>query len=247
MVSCSIKESRSECPGYLTVNVPDDSRVITPVGMVAWDGEKELFRHSHDTAVDGFSWLKTLKRGDFTFLAYTGVVNSIDYENRIIIPVGQQCDSLYAYHEAVSLEEEYTVDVSLKKQFATVHLDLLQHHVGLAALTLQITSNTSGFDIVDFSPIEGPYLYSFQTDGTERIASFRVPRQMDDSMLFTVIAPDGRPLTEIALGEKIAQQMYDWTTEELQDVFVTVDFQYGVYTISIGDWEDGVTYMLIQN
>lgn len=251
--SCSVKEDRSVCPGYLHVNVPEDSRIETPVGMVGWNGSEELFRHSQDVYTDGYTWVKPLHKEDFMFLSYTGVRNSIDYENKIIIPVGFQSDSLYAYHEAVSLDEQYFVDVSFKKQFATVRVDMLQSPEGLAALNLTATAGTCGFDVVDYAPIEGPFMYKFNTDGVNRIASFRVPRQKDDSLKLSIDAPDGsRHLCDIDLGKKILDQGYSWETEELQDIFITFDFQYGVYTIAIADWEtgefgDGITYLFIIN
>ena len=249
---CSVKQDRSVCPGYLRVNVPEDTRIVTPVGMVGWDGG-ELFRHLHDTETEGRTWLKTVRRGDFSFLAYTGVRTAKDEGHTLVIPLGEQCDSLYGFHTPVSLDENATVDVSFKKQFSTVRVDLMQHPVGMAALQLTASAGTCGFDLIDFSPVSGAYSYSFQTNGVERVATFRVPRQIDNSLILSIKAPDGTPLTEIDLGEKIAYMGYSWLLEELQDIYVVVDFQYAIIEISFGDditdvekWENGAVFSLIQ-
>lgn len=248
LLSCSVKEKRDVCPGYLTVNIIDDGRINTKVGMVGWN-DSQLFRHEHDTKTEGLRWVKTVMKQDFTFGAWCGHRTAVDKGHCIEIPYGDQCDSLYAFYAPVSLGETYSVDVKLKKQFVTVRLDLNQSAASMRALTFRVVGNTNGFDLYGFTPTEGTYFYEFNTsvmktkassDVVERTASFRVPRQIDDSLDLEVISPIGAPLNTIHIGQIVKQMGYDWNRDELDDIFISIDFQYAIVEITVEGWEDGI-------
>ena len=75
--------------------------------------------------------------------------------------------------------------------------------------------------------------------------SFRVPRQGDDSFRLELTLPDGLELNPLRLGEIIDAMGYSWKTDELQDIFVSLDFQYGIITVTVEGWEEGVTIPMI--
>lgn len=245
VASCSVKEDRVPCPGYLYVTVPEDARVVGPVGMVGWN-DKVLFRHEHDLERDGRSWVKTLKKGSLIFGAYSGNRTMVDDGHYMTIPLGSQCDSVYAYYTPVELEEQAFVELSMKKQFATVRVDLNQSEGSMRALTFTVAGNTCGFDLNGFYPVSGAYSYEFRTAVKERTASFRVPRQADDSLELQVMTPVGLPLNTIAVGRYIGILGYDWTAEELADIEINIDFQYAIVEIRVEGWEDGITVSLIE-
>ena len=243
--SCSVKENRVPCPAYLVVNVVEDERIASPVGMVGWVSD-ELFRHSLDLETDGRTWTTALKKGSFHFGAYSGVRSASDDGHRLVIPAGHQCDSLYAFYTPVELEEESTVvDVEMRKQFATVIVDLNQSATSMSRMKFLVTGNSCGFDLNGFKPVEGEFRYEPSVPSGSRTVSFRVPRQGDNSLRMELTLPDGLELNPLRLGEIIDAMGYSWKTDELQDIFVSLDFQYGIITITVEGWEEGVTIPMI--
>ena len=79
----------------------------------------------------------------------------------------------------------------------------------------------------------------------ERIAQFRIPRQSDDSLSLS-IRHDGAPAGTFPLGEYIDRLGYDWGSEELQDIYVTVDLVLGLVGVSVSGWEDGAVFPIIE-
>ena len=247
--ACSVKEDRRPCPGYLRVTVPGDERIVTEVGMIGWN-DREIFRHSHDLSADGRQWVKTVRKEKFVFGAWCGNRSMNDAGHCLIVPEGKQCDSLYAYYAPVELDENVTeadLEVVMKKQFATVRVDLNESEASLLGLVFTATSNTCGFDLDGFEPVEGAFRYEFVSVPGQRVVAFRVPRQGDDSLALVVKTNSGLPVTTIRLGELIKQTGFSWRTGELQDVFVTIDFQYSVVELRVEGWETGVVTDFIES
>lgn len=246
LYGCSVKENRADCPGYLYVNIPEDERMFGEVGMIGWNGT-EVFRHYHSVEADGRTWHKSLRKGAYEFLSFFGVDEANDDGHTLIMPVGHQCDSLYAFHCKVELEERAFVDIEMKKQFATVHVDLDQTAPGMAYLRFVAEADYNGFDLRDFSPVKGEFSYPFEVGDNSRIATFRVPRQGDDKLRLQIYTPEGIFLKEIVLGEYIRDLGYSWKSDELQDIFLFLDFQYGIMSIRVADWDEEIVISFIEN
>ena len=243
--ACTVKEDRDICPCSLTVSFSDPD-ASGPVELLGWDSET-VFREQVLIEDCRPEWTKSVRKGVFILSACKGAAgNSIPMGHIIRIPTNCQADSLYAYFEKVEATGDRAhVNVVFRKQFATVFLDIRQSDETMRKCRFQVEGNTCGFDVLDFSPIAGPFLFEPAPVTGETIVTFRIPRQADDSLTATVF-PEDSPEARFPLGEYIRQLGYDWKSEDLQDIYLSIDLVRGVVDLRIADWEEGTVYPLIE-
>ena len=162
------------------------------------------------------------------------------------IPPGSESDSLYAWSGEVDATGDLAqASVTFRKQFATVFLDIRKSPDIVRTCRFLVEGNSCGFDLLDFSPVYGPFRCEPSPQEGESVVTFRVPRQGDNGLTVT-IRPEGSAPARFPLGEYIDRLGYSWKTEELQDIYVAVDLARGLIDVRVADWEEGTTFPLIE-
>ena len=162
------------------------------------------------------------------------------------IPPGYEADSLYAWAGEVDATGDLAyASVTFRKQFATVFLDIRKSADVVRNCRFLVEGNSCGFDLLDFSPVEGPFRCEPVPREGESIVTFRVPRQGDNSLAVTIRPEESVP-ARFPLGEYIDRLGYNWKTEELQDIYVAIDLARGLVDVRVADWEEGTTFPLIE-
>lgn len=244
-LSCTVKEDRVPCPCFLNVSFDDRENVISDVGLLGWD-DAERFRESIDVADYDPYWVKAVHKGVFWLAAYEGVDRALASGRYVTIAPGSQCDSLYAYFTEVDAQGEMAyAEVSFKKQFATVRVDILKSASEMRSYDFFVRGNTDGFDLLTFEPVPGVFSYEPKPGAGQRVIEFRVPRQSDDSMALAIWR-EGLPLGDFPLGDYIRRTGYRWDTEELQDIYVVIDLVIGQITVTVEGWEEGAVFTFIE-
>ena len=243
--ACTVKEDRDFCPCSLTVSFSDPD-ASGPVELLGWDSET-VFRDQVLIEDCRPEWTKSVRKGVFILSASKGAAgSSIPMGHIIRIPTNCQADSLYAYFKKVEATGDRAhATVVFRKQFAIVFLDIPQSDETIHKCRFQVEGNTCGFDVLDFSPIAGPFLFEPVPVTGETVISFRIPRQADDSLMVTV-SPEDSPEARFPLGEYIRQLGYDWKSEDLQDIYLSIDLVRGVVDLRIADWEEGTVFPLVE-
>ena len=221
LVSCSIKEDRSDCPCYLTV---DAERVISVDG---WFGTKSLFN-----VIGGFVDRQVPR----------GIVDIVASHGRFSVPEGQQMDSLFAKRIPVDTDGESAyARVTLCKNFATIELDFKDEDDGRTDYDLLATGTISGVDARSLNPEEGSFSFvpAPNTDG--RGYAFRVPRQKDETLKL-LLSKDGNIVETIDLGYLVAKTGFDWKAESLGDIAILCALPAHTFTITVKEWEGPVTF-----
>ena len=206
--SCSVKEDRSGCPCWMTVEMPD---------LVGQDGEKvgqdgrspvgagddgtivlRLRGNSDEDEVDYSYQVTESVRVDAEVLEYevprgsvgvsviempdrVGYDGIVGYDgDEIRIPVGEQMDSLYGYFRMFYTRcESVLCDVELHKEFCTVSFTLGDEGY-VSPYDLEVWGNVAGVSAWDLMPLEGDFRFApSPEDGVYRV---RVPRQLDASL-----------------------------------------------------------------
>ena len=243
--ACTVKEDRNTCPCSLTVSFsdPDDSGYVALLG---WESET-IFRDQVLIEDCRPEWTKSIRKGIFILSACKGIAgSSIPMEHEIRIPSNCQADSLFAYFEKVDATGDCAhASVHLRKQFATVFLDIRRSDETIRECRFLVEGNTCGFDVLDFSPITGSFHFEPVPAAEETVVTFRIPRQADDSLTVTVF-PEDSPEVCLPLGEYIRQLGYDWKSEELQDIYLSIDLARGMVDLRVADWEEGTVLPLIE-
>ena len=221
LVSCSIKEDRSDCPCYLTV---DAERAVSVDG---WFGTRSLFN-----VIGGFVDRQVPR----------GIVDIVASHGRFSVPEGQQMDSLFARRIPVDTDGESAyARVTLCKNFATIELDFKDEDDGRTVYDLLATGTVSGADARTLEPVKGPFSCVPEpvTDG--RGYAFRVPRQKDESLRLE-LSNNGSPVETIDLGYLIAKTGFDWKAESLGDIAILCDLPAHTFTITVKDWDGPVIF-----
>ena len=250
LAGCSVKEDREPCPCYLNVSFQDREHIESPVRLVGYR-ETEVFRDGINVEDYDPYWVRAIHKGMLDFAAYKGVTQSKDNGHYVTIEIGNQCDSLFAFHDVVDATGEmaYT-DVLFHKQFCTVHLDIMKRPSEMKAYHFIVAGNTCGFDLFNFEPVEGTFRLETQAASGARIVDFRIPRQIDASMTVSLryFYDDGHFdfIGEFPLGEYIMETGYNWTAEDLQDIYIMIDLVVGRCIISVDGWENGVIFQYVE-
>ena len=268
--SCSVKEDRSGCPCWMTVEMPDmvghdggqvdndDCVVLRLRGNSDEDEVDYSYQVTESVRVDAEVLEYEVPRGSVGVsviempdrVGYDGIVGHDGDEVRI--PVGEQMDSLYGYFRMFYTRcESVLCDVELHKEFCTVSFTLGDEGY-VSPYDLEVWGNVAGVSAWDLMPLEGDFRFApSPEDGVYRV---RVPRQVDNSLELVMLempdqaGHDGRADNErvvvdrLPLGEYIARSGYDWAAEDLADVHIALDMEKQQVMITVSDW-DGVVVM----
>lgn len=248
--SCTLKEDRFPCPCYLNVSFTDKEAIRDSVAMLGWS-TAEVFDEKVDAGKCDPYWVKPVRKGRFGFSASCGAVLEDRTGHYIEIKPGNQSDSLYAFHDDIVAEGDMVYSkVTFHKQFCTVFLDIMKSESRMRDFVFDVSGNTCGFDLLNFSPMDGPFSFRPDPVVAGRIVSFRIPRQVDDSMTVTIsmVGEDGKleRLGEFPLGRYIVRTGYDWNAVDLQDVYVTINLVLGQIIIGVDGWEDGAVFTFVE-
>ena len=264
--SCSVKEDRSGCPCWMTVEMPDmvghdggqvyndDCVVLRLRGNSDEDEVDYSYQVTESVRVDAEVLEYEVPRGSVGVsviempdrVGYDGIVGHDGDEVRI--PVGEQMDSLYGYFRMFYTRcESVLCDVELHKEFCTVSFTLGDEGY-VSPYDLEVWGNVAGVSAWDLMPLEGDFRFApSPEDGVYRV---RVPRQLDASLELVMLempdqaGHDGERavVDRLPLGEYIARSGYDWAAEDLADVHIALDMEKQQVMITVSDW-DGVVVM----
>lgn len=241
-VSCSVKEDRDLCPCWLQIDLSGCIHFGPEVQIKGWSGNKnvmgaKVFEEDFDTIYEA-----EVPRGSVSYCAYSGLERSRQSGMEIIIPEGEQSDRIYAYRtEVITLGETAYDKVHLHKQYANVFMSFAATEgMRIPGISVEIRSHWNGINLKDLSPLAGKFIFSPQMS-KDGIWSFRLPRQGDDEMIMNVYS-NGTLVDMINLGETISKTGYDWSAEDLDDIWIGVDWALGEITIHLDGWEEGQIY-----
>ena len=243
-ISCSIKEDRSPCPCWLSIDLSRCTQ--ESVTIAAW-ADSELF--SERVSVQDYrskgSYEKTVPRGHVNTSVVYGERDMQRTGPMLTIPLGHDCDSLWAHAASIECLGENAMDTAvLHKQFARVFMSVeipIGHEY---PYTFTICSDVSGTDLRDLSPVEGDFRVDLSLD-MDNVCMFCLPRQKEDGgALRLLIHDNGEVIETIPLAEWISRMGYNWRSIDLEDIYIGVDYARAEVSISIRGWDDGNSFIV---
>ena len=240
-VSCTVKEDRTPCPCWLEVSFVDRSEIFAPVNLLGWDGVS-LFDESIRAEMHPDGYVKAVDKGVFHLVSVLGAKNQKVRDRFILIEYGNQADSVYWHCCEVDATGEFAyADVDFTKQFATVYLDIRKDPGDMNDYMFRVEGGVCGFDLLTGIPVEGAFCCEPFPVAGSAVTTFRVPRQLDDSLMLSVSYDDGLGLSSgssFEMGKYIASLGYDWSAAELKDIYITVDVIGGRINVGVSGWEN---------
>ena len=230
--SCFVKEDRDGCPCWMSVEMPD---------RVGHDGSVvlRLRGNSDEDAMDyAFKMTETLNTevGTLEYEVPRGSVGvSVVNSARLVVPVGEQMDSLYGFFKPYHTRcESVKCDVELHKEFCTVSFTLVDEHYE-SPYDIEVRGNVSGVSPWDLVPASGAFKYApVAEEGVYRV---RIPRQVDASLEMVMLS-NQEIVSRFPLGEYIIRSGYDWAAKDLSDVSVALDLEKQQVMVTVSGWDE---------
>lgn len=211
-------------------------------------------------ASDGVSYSYVVPKGDIDLaVAYSadGLAGALNSSGKWIeIDEGRPCPSIWTCCEKVSARaDRVTVPVRLHKNFCRIDIQVRDVDGEEFPFKLRVRGNVNGYGL-DGKPARGAFLCdaeSAETEGTgtesevpgsgtasESTGSIHgyavtVPRQTDDSLILEIVTGDG-VAKSFAIGNYIASSGYDWTSADLKDICLEIDYARTVILFTIDKW-----------
>ena len=241
-VACSVKENRENCPCKLVLDFSEiDTSLVKSLnilatcdGDVAYSGQVSAIDFEREYVCD-------VPHGDLRLNVWCVSEERIDNELGVVIPYGCECPVLYMNSLMIDTWGESCREVvHVHKNYC--RLTIVVEGVEDPPYSLTFKGNVDGYKLNGL-PSEGAFA-CVAYPGEEGRLQAGLPRQVDDSLVLEV--DDGTTvLKTFALGEYIIKGGYDWTTRELQDLTVTLDYQITYIKIAISAWDNEYFYNVI--
>ena len=248
LLSCSIREDRTECPCFLTLDLAGvesaslmdagvDSLVVT---ICAEDGfyAKEAFRLRDN--VQEYSAAVPKSRVDVLVACGTG--NHRFDPSGVHIPEGSECPVLYLFGETfVADAGDMRRTVSLHRNYCMLSVSM-KTSFGARARPYRISleGNVSGY-LMDGTPEEG-FFNCFSSPSSDGLCRLRIPRQLDASLRLEIDFLDTGEVRTFPVGEYILDSGYDWKAPDLEDISLEMDFSRSSLTFTISKWKKTLSY-----
>ena len=231
--ACSVREDRIPCPCQLYLD------------FVGPDIDDGTFAGLMVTAMKGFVWKDTVDvvkvRNGYTVSVPRTLLHirswigadSCASESGIVIPYGQDCPKVYMHDSDVKTTGEYIREtVTLRKNHCV--LTLTTKGEGKLPSHIRLKGNVAGYD-AEGQPLNGNFCCLLKEEGLENGYKAVLPRQTDASLMLEV--DDGKGNSKaFALGQYIVSSGYDWTSPDLDDVSVTLDYAMTEIRLVVGGW-----------
>ncbi len=238
-MNCSLKEDRSECPCTLVLDfsgIDHDWSDSLSVGIMSAGG----FLHTAVVPSTAYGDLYRVEvpKGDVWINVYGAdswteeFVSAITADNSsLYIPYGEECPEVrsFSLHNSI-YAETVTVPVILHKNYCRLSITMV--YEGELPMQISVLGDICGYDR-EGSPALGAFLY--EPTGSGGLFYARIPRQIDSSLRLD-LSDEEEVLREFAIGEYIVESGYDWEAEDLDDVWIEVDYTKTLLTITVGDW-----------
>lgn len=238
-VSCSVKEDRAVCPCLLNLNFEQGNYPSDGTTDVSVFSAEDVFYEECVRTADVSAGLSAaVPRCSMHVRSWTGTEGLLSKEG-ISIPPGSDCPRVYMYDSDIVAEgEKYEEKVLMHKNHSVVTVVFDDGNAD--GMILTVIGNVSGYDRYG-RPVEGDFSYRLEEYGQEDFYQVVLPRQSDASLVLMV---DGRGDVPryFSLGQYLASSGYDWTSPDLEDVTVTLDYALTEICLTIGRWDTEYRY-----
>lgn len=213
-----------------------------------------------DTVSGKWSYSYVVPKGDIDLaVAYSadGLAGELNSSGRWIeIDEGRPCPSIWTCCEKVSARaDRVTVPVRLHKNFCRIDIQVRDVDGEEFPFKLRVRGNVNGYGL-DGKPARGAFLCDAERSETEGSGTesdgddsgtasestgygygyaVTVPRQTDDSLILEIVTDDG-VAKSFAIGNYIASSGYDWTSADLKDICLEIDYARTVISFTIDKW-----------
>ena len=242
---CSIREDRTQCPRYVTVDLSevraqelmDEGYETLHLGLVPATDAGLMSAGRTSLPLESLPREVEFETSREELRLWGICCDALDYsgEGEIIIPKGSACPSFYGFRAIVAESGDTVVPMQLHKDFCNVSIRFREGYSRSCGYS--ISGTVCGCD-GEGNPIDGEFEHNLEPDADGN-CSVCIPRQKDGSLRLRISGGE-EVLRVFAIGEYILQSGYDWTAADLEDISVTVSFVSSTATFSIDMWQKSI-------
>lgn len=235
--ACSVKENRDPCPCALMLDFSGvDSSCVRKVDVLVSSEGGFVWKDTVDVSLGGGMCRADVPRTDLYVRAWSGAAECAEGDS-IVIPRGRDCPRIYMSVSEIETEgESYEHKVRMCRNHCV--MTLVTEGEGEFRHRLVLEGNICGYDS-EGRPMQGPFEYVLKDEDLQDGYQAVLPRQTDASLMLKIDDGDGR---YFALGQYIVSSGYDWTSEDLEDITVTIDYASTMLRLIIDGWESEYIY-----
>lgn len=256
--SSCIKEDRDDCPCYLSVGLNDALRVgDSAIFTIASPSGEEKQRFAIDlTQYENTDLIVKVEKGIYNLTLTIGENTVSRVGTTLTYPSGQPIDSLWCWFsgEVDCSKESKRVESQMTREFARVHFKVSSPYKSWSQYpyTFECETGVNGIDFARYQPLRGGWRCELDRPVDSAMDfMFLVPRMMADSRFIinayrkwpiggVITGGEGKLIQAIDVQASLNEQNYDWYKEELDDIYVTMNYAEGVMMIAINDWITGM-------
>lgn len=241
LLSCSVKEDRSVCPCYLNVNI--DTYVVKdgyPAVMVQILG-KSLIQNTvvpREYEFGGYNLQVPKCINQVSVIG--GLQNSIIDGDTLKIAEGKEPGPLFLFNEVVDCNGELAYSRALpNRKWCDIHIILVgEEDAENFEHDIFLTAECNALRISSGLPIEGEYRVPVRRLQSGDLV-VTLPRQKSNSLKLDFFEKDDThsPVYNVNLGREMEKQGYDWNKDNLDDVYVYVDYSKLKVDVDIVEWD----------
>ena len=241
-VSC-IREDRSECPCRLVIGFGDE-RVEPEVILSLYDGNTELESEKLTISDWPLGYETTVPYCIVTACGIQGLDNNIVDSRNVLITKGKDSDRIFLYHNTIDCRGESASDIAaFHKNWCTLVISAENYEADGKEYQLIISGDVCGFNMNSGMPVEGPFeCEAEKTDSVPWTSTVDIPRQnsSDKLSLSIVNKSDGVSVKEYDLSLSLAENGFNWSKKDLDDIHIYLDYADLSISVSVTDWETGM-------
>ena len=243
--TCSIREDRSGCPCFLTLDLSG-----LDGAALAESGCEELVWTlvSGDTCISGRipvddlpeKQIVEVPREDAFLYVLAGDEGLFVPGEGLVIPEGSESPRLYAFAAPVETSRpELVVPVSLHKRFALVEIRFRE--ALRPGTECRLLGEVCGYDPMA-EPLPGVFSLPVVPDGGGR-CQVALPAQAGASLLFCLYR-NGELERAFSLGGYILESGYDWWAEDLADISLEIDYLHASLRYKVEQWKKTLVFTI---
>ncbi|MBO4434387.1 MAG: hypothetical protein J5769_02910 [Bacteroidales bacterium] len=241
-------EDRRACPSFVFFRVEDPNglsvteqlkleiRETSGMEMLAEDNVQLGLMHGRNY------FLEVRKCEEISATGTAGIRNAVCAGRMCTVASGTQWDPVYRFSWTSSaMGGETFVPVRMKKEYSRICVRFSSEQ-GIFPYTVAAKANTCGMDLVNGTPLKGPFNCS-PPEEEPGVFRFTVPRQADRSLALELTAKPGMsieygPVDEIVLWNALEKiDGFSWALENLPDIDINIDYTRSQMTVIVNDWE----------
>ena len=247
--SCTIKEDRTECPSYLTlyydnvIHMHDFSKALVTV----FASEVVVQENVDIIPLEGVGNEYAVPRRENIAMCAVGHENLWWKHDSLTVPTGLDWGRVFLDSQSVDCSGDLAhASFDVHKEYCQVNFILVGlNDTSTYPFDIRVRANCNGIRMRDRRPLHGAFTTYAQPENTAELFRVRVPRQEANEMTMDLLhkRPDhdykeDDLLMTIDLGRALSIVGYNWGKEDLDDLYVTVDFVLGTYSVRIVPWSE---------